>query len=110
MNEIDNTIDNTKDIAWEIFKNSPGLPNSIDLQLDESTIDFIENGNDLANCIKNIISSITLHGIEILYGHKNIYLLSNDDLILIKQYTRSYGYELHANINFDEIKITFTRI
>ena len=35
--------DNTRYIAEQIFNNPPGHPNSIDLQLDDSTLDFARN-------------------------------------------------------------------
>lgn len=103
--------DNTRYIAEEIYKKPPGAPNSIDLELDESTIDFIENENvSLHNYIRDIISVITLHGIEILYGHRNIMNLSDEQLFLVKQYTRSYGFELKIKIEDRTIIIGFDKI
>jgi hypothetical protein len=102
--------DNTRDIAEQIFNKSPGAPNSIDLQLDDSTVDFIENeGYVPHNFIKDVLSVITLHGVEILFGHKNIILLSEDDLFLLKKYIRSYGYELSVKIEDRTIMIGFEK-
>jgi hypothetical protein len=103
--------DNTKYIAEQIFNYPPGGINSIDLELDESTVDFIESENvSLHNYIRDIISMITLHGIEILYGHRNIMDLSDEQLLLIKQYTKSYGFELSIEIQDKTIKVGFNKI
>ena len=89
------TDDNTREIAEQIFSRPPGEPNSIDLQLDDGTIDFMrEEGYEMNNFVKDILSMITLHGVEILFGHRNIMMLSDDDVFLLKKYIRSYGYEL----------------
>lgn len=102
--------DNTRDIAEQIFNKPPGEPNSIDLQLDDSTIDFIENEGYLPHCfIRDVLSVITFYGVEILFGHKNILELSEEDLSLIKRYTRSYGYELSVNVEDRTIMIGFKK-
>jgi hypothetical protein len=89
------TDDNTREIAEQIFSRPPGEPNSIDLQLDDGTIDFMrEEGYEMNNFVKDILSMITLHGVEILFSHRNIMMLSDDDVFLLKKYIRSYGYEL----------------
>jgi hypothetical protein len=102
--------DNTRSIAEQIFNKYPGVPNSIDLQLDDSTIDFIENEGYIShNFIRDVLSVITLHGVEILFGHKNIILLNEEDLFLLKKYTRSYGYELSIKIEDRTIMIGFEK-
>jgi len=91
--------DNTRGIAERIFNNPPGEPNSINLQLDESTIDFIaRNGYNPSNIITEMLTMITLHGVELLFGHKNILLLSDNDVFLLKRYVRSYGFELKVRL------------
>jgi hypothetical protein len=102
--------DNTRNIADQIFSKLPGVPNSIDLQLDNSSIDFMENeGYIPQSFIRDVLSVITLYGVEILFGHKNIILLSEDELSLLKQYTRSYGYELNVKIEDKTIMIGFEK-
>lgn len=104
-------MDNTRDIAEKIFNKPPMGVNSINLQLDDSTVDFMKTEGYVAdNFIKEILTIITLHGIEIIFGHKNIMLLSDDDIFLLKQYTRSYGYELCVKIVDKTINIDFKRI
>lgn len=103
--------DNTKEIAQQIFNRPPGNLNSIDLEMDESTIDFIENENvSLHNYIRDMISMITLHGIEILYGHRNIMSLTEEQLFLVKRYTISYGFQLNIKIEEDTIMVSFDKI
>ena len=97
--EIDdiNDIDNTEFIARQIFSRPPGLKNSIQLQLEEQTIE--QGQEDPENFIQEILSVITLHGIKILFGHVNFYTLSQSQINLIKQYSESYGYYLEINNN-----------
>lgn len=102
--------DNTKYIAEQIFNKPPGEPNTIDLSLDESTVDFMENeGYNNYAFIRDVISMITLHGVEILFGHRNVIRLNDDELFLLKRYTRSYGYELKIKIEDRTIFIAFEK-
>lgn len=102
--------DNTRYIAEQIFSKPPGEPNSIDLSLDESTVDFMENeGYNNHAFIRDIISVISLHGVEILFGHRNIMILTEDELFLLKRYIRSYGYELKIKIEDRTIFIAFEK-
>lgn len=102
--------DNTRYIAEQIFTKPPGEPNSIDLQLDDSTVDFMENEGYIPHSfIRDVLSVITLHGVEILVGHKNIMLLSDDELSLLKRYTRSYGYELNVKLDGRMLMISFEK-
>jgi hypothetical protein len=102
--------DNTKYIAEQIFSRPPGEPNSIDLQLDDSTVDFIENeGYVPHNFIRDVLSVITLHGVQILFGHRNVMILSEDELNLLKQYTRSFGYELKIKIDGRMVIVSFEK-
>jgi hypothetical protein len=102
--------DNTRDIAEQIFTRPPGTPNSIDLSLDDSSVDFMQENQINVNVyIRDVISMITLHGVEILYGHKNIMSLTDDQLLTIKKYTRSYGYDMKVNVENNTIVISFTK-
>jgi hypothetical protein len=102
--------DNTRYIAEQIFTKPPGEPNSIDLQLDDSTVDFIETeGYIPQKFIRDVLSVITLHGVQILFGHKNILELSEDNISLLKRYTRSYGYELSIKVEDRTIMIGFQK-
>lgn len=102
--------DNTRYIAEQIFTKPPGESNSIDLQLDESTVDFIDKEGYVANnVIRDILSVITLHGVEILFGHKNLMMLSEDNILLLKRYTRSYGYELKIKVEDRILMIGFEK-
>lgn len=102
--------DNTREIAEQIFRRPPGEPNSIDLQLDDGTIDFMrEEGYEMNDFVRDILSMITLHGVEILFGHRNILTLSDDDVLLLKKYIRSYGYELKVNRVSTVVMIDFEK-
>lgn len=102
--------DNTKEIAQNIFGKPPGDPKSIDLSLDPSTVDFMEATNQSHDYIRDIISVITLHGVEILFGHRNITTLSDDQIFLLKRYTRSFGFELSFKIEESTLIIAFEKI
>ena len=92
---MENEIDNTKEIAEQIFKKSPGKKNSIQLQLDDNS-DFSENSEKY---ITDVLSMITLHGINILFGHSNLLELNETQINLIKQYTYSFGYNFKYEID-----------
>jgi len=97
-----------EEIAKKIFKNPPGDLNSIDLGLEEETIEYaIIDGYD--NFILNILKIITLHGVKILFGHDNITSLSEDEIFLIKRYTRSYGYNLLIKLENNNVYIKFEK-
>lgn len=81
--------DNLKEIAEAIYKNPPKDPKTIQLQLDEET--YNENGK---NVVFEILYLITYYGIQILYGNVKITELSKDQFENVKQYVRSYGYNL----------------
>jgi hypothetical protein len=103
--------DNTRYIAEQIFSKSPGEENSINLQLDESTVDFMENeGYNKNRFIQDIISMITLHGVQILFGHKNVRKLTEDQIFLIKQYTRSYGFNMILKADANKVMIEFEKM
>ena len=99
---MEKDFDNTREIAEAIFARPPGEPNTIDLSLDEETAN-----EAMANIafLRDIITMITLHGVEILFGHKNIMSLNEEQIALVKRYTRSYGFDLNILIEEDRIII-----
>ena len=102
--------DNTREIAEQIYTRAPGLPNTIDLSLDDSSVNFMTKNNiNINTYIRDVISMITLHGVEILYGHKDIMSLTDDQLLVIKKYTRSYGYDLKVKIEDNKVTINFIK-
>ena len=102
--------DNTKYIAEQIFSKPPGEPNSIDLQLDDSTVDFIEREGYVPHTfIRDVLSVITLYGVQVLFGHRNIMALSEEELLLLRRYTRSYGYELKIKLDGRTLMISFEK-
>ena len=101
--------DNTREIAEQIFSKPPGEPNTIDLSFHESTIDFIKPG-EIHDYIRDIISIITMHGVKILFGHKNVMMLTEDQIFLVKKYTRSYGFDMTFKVEGSTIMIGFKKI
>lgn len=100
-------MDNTKEIAEQIFKFPIQPPIFYNLGVEDSqTKDIADKNHDLF--IQNIIGSITLHGIEHLYGHRNVIELTSNQLDDIKAYTRSYGYELNILTTDNKIYVHFT--
>jgi hypothetical protein len=86
-------MDNIEEIATEIFGKPPGAPNSIQLQLEDATADIaVQEGVD--NFVFNILCLLTFRGMEILYGHKNMLQLTEQNFDLISEYVRSYGYKI----------------
>lgn len=85
--------DNTREIALQIFSKLPGRKNSIQLQLESTTMQ-LGTQEQVDTFILNVLSLITLHGIDILFGHTNIMELTNNDYDLIQEYVNSYGYKV----------------
>jgi hypothetical protein len=95
--------DNLDEIAEQIFTRPYKEPNSIQLELEEITSD-IAFKYGIRSFISNILYIITLKGARILYGD-NINLLSLTDyqLNIIKNYVKSYGYNLVISDNQNEV-------
>jgi hypothetical protein len=104
-------LDNTRNIANHIFTRPPGLKNSIQLELEEQTAD-IATREGVDKFIFEILSVLTMHGIEILFGHRNILRLSESDFDLVQQYTNSYGYRINKRIDEESrlLLISFEKI
>jgi len=90
--------DNTKEIAEQIFCKQPQPINTIQLGLEEATADIAES-EGVERFIFNILSIILMHGIEILFGHRNILRLSEDDFNLLQRYANSFGYKINKTID-----------
>ena len=85
--------DNTREIALQIFSKPPGRRNSIQLQLESTTMQ-LDTQEQVETFILNVLSLITLHGIDILFGHTNIMELTHANYDLIQEYVNSYGYQI----------------
>lgn len=102
--------DNTKEIAFDIFSKNPLPKNSIQLQLEESCVDLDTTPTqDIDDFVFDILMMITFHGIEILYGHKNIALLTSEQFKLVQEYTNSYGYNITHRVKDDKLLIGFEK-
>ena len=109
MQTDENTFEmSPEDIAEQIFSHSPGELNSIDLGLEQETAEYAKEVG-YENFILNILQIITLHGIKILFGHTDLLSLTEDQLFLIKRYTRSYGYDLKTKIENNTLYINFQK-
>lgn len=97
---MDEEMDNTREIANQIFTRPPQPKNSIQLQLEEQTSDIAtKEGAD--KFIFEILSVITLHGVQILFGHRDIVSLTEENLFLLQKYVHSYGYHIKTDIRKD---------
>ena len=107
----EDTNDNTRHIAEAIFTRAPGPKNSIDLSIEDPHTSEIARSSGIDNFTNTILSLITFHGIYILFGHKNLLLLTDSQIDLIKEYTKSYGYELKYNVDtiLETINIYFEK-
>jgi hypothetical protein len=93
-----NLDDNTYLIAKSIFTANIQKPKFYSLQLEPEN-----EGNSLKiaeiqgvdKYIQNILSIITVYGIELLYSHRDINKLTESQLQTVKMYVKSYGYILH---------------
>lgn len=102
--------DNTREIALQIFSKPPGRRNSIQLQLESTTMQ-LETEAQIEAFILNVLSLITLHGIDILFGHTNIMELTHADYDLIQEYVNSYGYKVVTRFDDEgDLVIKFEKI
>lgn len=97
--------DNTKEVAHQIFSLPPSEPNTISLGI-ENDLTSVDT-----NLIRDVVSLITLHGIEYLFNHRNIMELSEEQFLLVKRYTLSYGFDVSVEVNEDagSIMIKFSK-
>lgn len=97
--------DNTKEVAMQIFSVPPGDPNTVSLGI-ENDLTCVDT-----NLIRDVVSLITLHGIEYLFNHRNIMSLSEQQFLLVKRYTRSYGFDVFVEIDesSSSIRISFCK-
>jgi hypothetical protein len=86
--------DNIEQIAETIFRYPPKDPCSIELQLDT-----LEGEGESIEVVFNILCVLTLKGVNILFGEKNIIELEISEFLLLQKYVRSYGYEMIVTAN-----------
>lgn len=117
---MENESDNTRMIAETIFSKEPGPINSIQLELEETTKDFAERNNSgVDSFIEEILCNIIYHGIKIVFHYNErlvkipfntitvtnftilMKLLSEKEIDLLQEYTRSFGYK----IKFDNFNL-----
>lgn len=103
------TKDNTYEIAKNIFSNNIKPPKFYSLQLEEMSRNIAEE-QGINDYIQGILSIITVHGIEILYGHRDLNKLNHDNIDTIKMYVKSYGYSLNQKEENNYLKWVFTPI
>lgn len=91
-------LDNINEIAEGIFKSQPSPANSIQLQFEEQTADFAQQ-DGYENFLFNILFLITLRGVEILYGHRDILQLTKRQYTKLNEYVNSFGYIFRVTAN-----------
>lgn len=112
MQTNENTFElGPEQIAEVIFSKPPGELNSINLQLEEQTAE-IAHQQGIESFTSNILRIITSVGITILFGNISYMDLNYDQVELIKQYTRSFGYNLIIDVDEEkqQLLIYFERV
>lgn len=97
-NSTGEELDNINEIAEGIFKSKPSPANSIQLQFEEQTADFAQQ-DGYENFLFNILFLITLRGVEILYGHRDILQLTKRQYTKLNEYVNSFGYIFRVTAN-----------
>jgi hypothetical protein len=104
-------IDNTRSIAEQIFTKRLQPKNSIQLQLEEQTYDMaLTDPVGAERFVMNIIGMITMHGVDILFGHRNILSLTENQINLLQEYTYSYGYKIITKVEGNNLLIGFEKV
>lgn len=99
MQNNNNTFEmGPEEIGEKIFSKPPGNLNSIDLALEEQTAEIAEE-DGIEQFTSNILRIITTSGINVLFGHVNFMKLTDNQIELIKKYTRSFGYNLNLDVD-----------
>lgn len=108
QSDFENDInDNTYQIAKNIFSNTIKPSKFYSLQLHEISRTFAEE-QGVNEYIQGILSIITIHGIEIVYGHRDLNKLKESEIDNIKLYVKSYGYSLDQIQDNGYLKWVFT--
>lgn len=90
---------NLNEIAKSIFGKPPQGVKSIQLELEENSALQAESTGDLDKTVCDIVLYLTINGIELLFGHRDIMTLSQKQYDLVCEYTRSYGYNIGVYAN-----------
>jgi hypothetical protein len=85
--------DNLDDIAQQIFTKPPLPPYTVGLQLEEMTAEIAER-EGAQTFIFNVLLCLTVKGMEILYGHRDMHLLKEEQYLTLCKYVLSFGYHL----------------
>lgn len=102
--------DNLFDIAKSIYNFPIRKPKTYNFQLEDSETYEIAEKQGFEEYIQGMLSIITLHGVEILYNHRNFNKLTESELDTVKSYTRSYGYNLIQIHNENYLDWKFEKI
>lgn len=98
MERIDSEEDNTLQIAEQIFSQPPRPKCTIQLQLEDPVTAQIARTVGVSKFVSEIITQILGHGIEILWGHRDIYRLTERNFELLQEYTNSFGYFINKKV------------
>jgi hypothetical protein len=102
--------DNTRDIAVQIFSSEPMDSCAIQLQLEETCAQQAQTKEEIDDLIFDILVTITFHGIEMLYNHRDITKLSKTEFELVQTYTKSYGYMITSQVKDNKLLIGFEKV
>ena len=91
-------IGNVKEIAERIFSQEPLPPKTINLQSEGYDGDY--SIEDVTRYTHELVMSLTIEGMKVLFGHSNPIELNEDEYILMRQYVNSYGYDMVYSIDY----------
>jgi hypothetical protein len=90
---------NLMEIANTIFSKPPAPKCSIELQLEDTTV---EMSSDLNKTISDILLFLTINGVEILFKTRDLTSLTQTQFTLLSEYINSYGYQVNVTANDTE--------
>lgn len=91
--------DNLREIAELIFTQPPRKEKTIQLQLEDGYTTEIAQEMGVDRFVLNIVRLISLHGVEILYGHRNPTLLTEENYFVLKAYINSFGFDVEKSFD-----------
>ena len=91
--------DNLREIAELIFNKPVKPPKTIQLQLEDGYTAEIAQEMGVDIFVLNIVRLISLHGVEVLYGHRDPTQLSEENYFVLKSYINSFGFDVEKSFD-----------
>ncbi len=97
-----------KEIAQKIFSQPPLPQKSIRLSGEGYDGDYSDI--DIQAWINELLMDLTMEGMMILFGHTSPFDLSQEEFFLLRDYTRSFCYDILYEIRGNQLFVEFVKL